>query len=79
MRTGWLKCEIQEGMFTDEVAITVKDSGGREVSGFVHSQKVNPEASRVEVEILDGGLAVLPTCFRDLILYAESDLAVTAA
>ncbi len=61
-KSGWLKCSIGRGMFSDEVAVNVTLRNGAVESYFVPSTEVNQD--RVRVSLRDRGpvlWATLPT------------------
>ncbi|MEX2212618.1 MAG: hypothetical protein WD768_00725 [Phycisphaeraceae bacterium] len=70
MSEDWLKCDISEGMFSDERAVTYGD-----MSVFVPEDSVDNEAVKVMTFEDEGGIfAVLPTSDRAIIAVKKSDL-----
>ena len=77
----WLKCQIDQGMFSDEFAVTYPVTGNASWSVFVPQSAVRGEAGkqgRLEVVVLQEAgkmLAVLPTPQKDIVAVAEQDVA----
>jgi len=64
MTTGWLKCDVQPGMFSTEVAVTVHSESGAVLKYFVPSDEVRDNEVRVRVK--NGGkkyFVMLPTSY----------------
>lgn len=83
----WLRCQLNRGMFSDEVAVTYPVEGRTVCSVFVPRSDVRgePEANgvgtvRVNVLRLGGKklAAVLPTSDRAMVAVQESDLSEDA-
>ena len=62
---GWLRCDsVEQGMFTDELAVVVERSNGRKESYFVPAASVETARRRVSVDYRESGSlfwATLPT------------------
>ncbi len=62
----WLKCEIQKGMFSDELTVIVRTRSGESVAVFVprdSAQEANGRDGRVKVRVSENGghaFALLP-------------------
>jgi hypothetical protein len=80
--TAWLRCRLDEGMFSDEVAVTYPPTADTvwQKSVFVPSACVKDEGQHqgrvmVLVIVKDGQrFAVLPSPSRDIVTPEESDL-----
>lgn len=62
MSKAWLKCEVEQGMFSSEVVIKVRTADGESAAYFVPRGSVSK--GRVEVQVEKRGvnrLAILPT------------------
>lgn len=76
----WLQCNLDRGMFSDEMAVTYPNFGVARVSVFVPSTDVsgNPGGvGKVRVSVAHRGntiLAILPTSYRDSVAVSENDL-----
>ena len=76
----WLDCQLDKGMFSDEVAVTYPSTGTWRASVFVPQTAVEGDIGsrgRVRVEVLRRNgkmLAVLPSPQRDLVEVVEADL-----
>ncbi|MCA9081666.1 MAG: hypothetical protein KDA58_13975 [Planctomycetaceae bacterium] len=76
----WLTCRIDEGMFSDEVAVTYPDQAAPRVSVFVPRSEVQGATGghgRVRVRLIErqGSLfAILPTQQRDIVLVSRGDV-----
>lgn len=76
MSNAWLKCSIQKGMFSDELAI----KPGGDLTCLVPSSKVHGRAGEngaVRVKVFQSGrnlCAVLPTEYPQIILIDENQL-----
>lgn len=79
---GWLDCQLDKGMFSNEVAVTYPSTGTWKRSVFVPQEVVQGKIGsrgkvRVTVFRRQGKmLAVLPNSQRDIVEVAESDVAV---
>jgi hypothetical protein len=77
---GWLECQIDEGMFSDEKAVTYPPDGKVQKSVFVSAALVKTTAGRrgkvlVRVVRREGGIiAVLPSATQDIVYISEKDL-----
>ena len=78
---AWLKCKIDSGMFSDEVAVTYPATEHWRKSVFVPSDCVRSDALNtigkvyVKVLIKDGErFAVLPSSYQDIVKVDEADL-----
>jgi hypothetical protein len=79
---GWLRCRLDDGMFSDEMAVTYPATQHeRQMSVFVPSAYVRPESKHcgdVMVEVLEAAgarFAVLPSSERDIVrIEAAADL-----
>lgn len=80
---GWLKCSVERGMFSDEVAVTYPAEGPALTSVFVPSVNVRgtpggPGLVRVRVaRSANAILAILPTSYQDSVPVSEADLSET--
>jgi len=78
---GWLYCQLDQGMFSDEVAVTYPSTGTWKKSVFVPEHLVEGEIGsrgKVRVRLLRGDgklLAVLPNSQHDIVEVTESDIA----
>jgi hypothetical protein len=78
--TAWLRCRLDRGMFSDEVAVTYPDSTQWQKSVFVPRSCVRPDSENhgevmVNVFVEDGKrYAVLPTPWRDIVRVEDADL-----
>lgn len=79
----WLRCRVDSGMFSDEVAVTYPKNGEWQKSVFVPRRCVRTESGKdseigevqVRVFIKDGRrYAVLPSSRQDIVRADESDL-----
>ena len=76
----WLKCSVDRGMFSDEVAVTYPAEGTALTSVFVPLTEVRgtlggPGLVRVRVARgVNATLAILPTCYQDSVPVSEADL-----
>lgn len=79
----WLKCSVERGMFSDELAVTYPADGVALTSVFVPLTEVRGTPGglgRVRVRVARGTnatLAILPTSYQDSIPVAEADLSET--
>ena len=70
---SWLDCKIDDGMFSDEIAVTYPKNGAVQKSVFVnrHAVRGNPgEQGQVRVTIIrrsGSTMAVLPSSERDIV------------
>jgi hypothetical protein len=83
----WLRCQLNRGMFGDEVAVTYPATGSKLCSVFVPRTEVRVEGDnerigvvRVKVLRFDGPhvVAVLPTDESTLVAVKEDDLSESA-
>lgn len=79
--TAWLRCRLDAGMFSDEVAVTYPPSASAwQKSVFVPSACVRPESEhqgQVMVDVVDkdgARYAVLPSSRRDIVRVEGADL-----
>jgi len=49
----WLKCKINEGMFSDEYTVTVRTRGGDPIAVFVPKQAADDQNGRVRVQAFE--------------------------
>lgn len=76
----WLQCSIDEGMFSDELAVTYPSSGQWQKSVFVERSDVKGRAGtvgkvRVTVVRRNGALlATLPSPERDIVYVNAEDI-----
>ena len=77
---AWLDCQLDKGMFSNEVAVTYPSTGAWKKSVFVPQELVQGKIGsrgKVRVGVLrrQGKLfAVLPNSQRDIVEVAESDV-----
>jgi len=78
---SWLNCQIDKGMFKDEVAVTYQAEQQGERSVFVSRSSVKGNVGgtgKVRVVVVDakgsGALAILPSANRDIISIRRTDL-----
>ena len=77
---GWLECQVDKGMFSDELAVTYPASGAWQKSVFVDRSAVNGEigaVGKVRVVVLRQGsslMAVLPSPEQDIVYVSPGDL-----
>lgn len=79
MNERWLRCTVQDGMFSDEFAVTYRPANraAAEYSFFVPRSTVRPEEGRVKVRVFQQGpvaWAVFPNEMQSLVPIDESDL-----
>ena len=80
--TAWLRCRLDSGMFSDEVAVTYPASAGNAWQksvfvprSFVRGEKENQGEVMVSVVVKDGTrYAVLPSSQRDIVKAEDADL-----
>ena len=76
----WLRCQLDKGMFSDEVAVTYPPHGQWQKSVFVDADSVEGstgEIGRVRVKVIrrDGSLmAVLPSSNQDFVIVQAGDI-----
>jgi len=76
----WLDCQLEKGMFSDEIAVTYPAIGDVKKSVFVPRSSVKGtagERGKVRVLIVRRGsktLAVLPNSHKDIVEVVEGDL-----
>lgn len=75
MRTGWLKCDVREGMFRNEVVVTVLTIDGHRASFFVGRELVAEDRVKVRIAEGDHGALVMIPSHPSPILVREGDLA----
>ena len=80
-REQWLDCQLDKGMFSDEVAVTYPPEGQAVLSVFVPLNTVKGAVgSRGKVKIIvesrvDGNIvAILPSAQRDVVVVSEKDV-----
>ena len=79
----WLRCQVDRGMFSDEMAVTYPTHGTAITSVFVPSSDVlgmPGGLGKVRVLVRKSGnilVAILPTEYRDAVPVAEVDLSET--
>lgn len=79
--TAWLRCKLDQGMFSDEFAVTYPATEHWQKSVFVPREYVRQEdANRGVVKVTlvekDGArYAVLPSSRRDIVKVEEADIA----
>ena len=77
---GWLECQVDKGMFSDELAVTYPPRGAWQKSVFVDRRAVKGDigaVGKVRVVVLrqDGSLiAVLPSPEQDIVYVSPGDL-----
>lgn len=78
--TAWLRCRLDSGMFSDEIAVTYPASENWQKSVFVPLSCVQSASEhhgkvRVNLVFKDGArYAVLPSPRRDMVRVEEADL-----
>ena len=75
--TAWLRCRLDSGMFSDEVAVTYPSHQIWQKSVFVPSACVRREPQAVKVTVLekDGEkFAVLPSSRHDIVKIENADI-----
>lgn len=76
----WLRCQLDKGMFSDEMAVTYPPQGHWQKSVFVDSDYVDGSAGdvgRVRVKLIrrSGSLmAVLPSSYQDIVIVQAEDI-----
>lgn len=76
----WLRCQLDKGMFSDEMAVTYPPQGRWQKSVFVDSDYVDGSAGdvgRVRVKLIrrSGSLmAVLPSSNQDIVIVQAGDI-----
>ena len=76
----WLQCQVDKGMFSDEMAVTYPPEGAMQKSVFVEKKSVRGSAGdrgkvRVKVIMRDGKmLAVLPSPTQDIVYVQAGDI-----
>ncbi len=82
MTCGWLKCRVDKGMFSDELAVTYPAEGDQRVSVFVESSRVKLTGENrgevfVDVSGYAGSLiATLPSCDRERVCIRDGDFRI---
>jgi len=80
----WLQCQLDRGMFSDEIAVTYPPTGNLRRSVFVPLTEVkgNPGSrGKVQVVILQRGdkvFALLPSSQKELVEVCKSDISDNA-
>lgn len=77
MMENWLKCEIEKGMFSDEVTVKVTNAKGEAIAVFVPTEQVQPVSKKVRVRSFVASgytFAVLPDDRRTTLSVNLSDL-----
>ena len=77
--TKWLRCAVDKGMFSDEVAVTYPAIGAYQKSVFVQKRDVDGvgAVARVRVVVIRRNgttYATLPTEDRDVVTVSPADL-----
>jgi len=80
--TAWLRCRLDSGMFSDEVAVTYPAAANTEWQksvfvprSFVREERENRGEVLVNVVVKDGTrYAVLPSSQRDIVQAEDADL-----
>lgn len=76
----WLKCKLDKGMFSDEMAVTYPPEGATQKSVFVTSSVVEGSpgtAGRVRVRLIQRNgttMAVLPSATQDIVYVRPGDV-----
>ena len=73
----WLKCEIDKGMFSDEVTVTIRISSGEAIAVFVPKQAADHQKNLVRVDAFeqqDNTIAVLPDEHHSVVDVSAADL-----
>ena len=79
---AWLRCKLNTGMFSDEVAVTYPSSAGaaRQISVFIPRSYVRGDEEGQGEVLVDVGemngtcYAVLPNSYRDIVWPDAADL-----
>ena len=77
---GWLECQVDKGMFSDELAVTYPSRGEWQKSVFVDRRAVKGDVGavgKVRVVVLrqDGSImAVLPSPEQDIVYVTAGDI-----
>ena len=77
---SWLRCQLDKGMFSDEVAVTYPPQGPWQKSVFVDAYLVEGTIGgigRVRVKTIrrDGSLlAVIPSSYQDIVIVQAEDI-----
>lgn len=77
---SWLECDLQKGMFSDEIAVTYRPSGKLLKSVFVPQEDVRGEpgsSGKVKVRIFQHSgkiFAILPNPQHDIVQVSQRDL-----
>ncbi len=77
---AWLECQVDKGMFSDELAVTYPARGAWQKSVFVDRHAVKGEigtVGKVRVTILrkdESIMAVLPSPEQDIVYVAAGDI-----
>lgn len=73
----WLKCNISQGMFSDEFTVVVRTHRGEDFSVFVPREAADAQANRVRVRAEEHNgmaIAVLPDENQSVVQVPSSDL-----
>lgn len=78
-RASWLRCRLDKGMFSDEVAVTYPPEGAHRKSVFVPRSQVDGAGMQGRVRVLvterDGKtFATLPSDRRDMVTVLSGDI-----
>lgn len=78
----WLQCQLDQGMFSDEIAVTYPPEGAVKRSVFVPKSEVHGEPGKkgfVRVQVLrkpGAMIAILPSPQSDIVAVNEQDVSV---
>ena len=76
----WLECQLDKGMFSDEIAVTYPAVGKMQKSVFVSKAEVRGTAGqrgKVRVRVVrrnNDVIAVLPTEYQDIVFISEQEI-----
>jgi hypothetical protein len=76
----WLECQLDKGMFSDEMAVTYPAHGQPQKSVFVSSAVVRGvpgQRGKVRVRVIrkaGGFMAILPSSAQDIVCISEQDV-----
>ena len=73
----WLKCKIEQGMFSDEFTVTVRSRSGDAIAVFVPRQAADNQNGRVRVNAFEQQgktIAVLPDEHQSVVEVNGADL-----
>lgn len=77
---GWLLCRLDQGMFSDEVAVTYPLNGESQKSVFVakdYVKEVRSHEGKVKVKLIKRNsdwLAILPSARQDFVYVSQKDV-----